>query len=190
MIAAARATATALVLLSLAACAPVAAPLDELPPAEPLPDAAGSWLELGRRLLASGQPVQAENAFIRSLQVEGMSAAALTGAGVAAQRQGLLTEAVRYFERAKEIDPGSVAAHNNLGAALYGLGDIRAAHHAFRTAFALSSGGSPEAERNLGMAELAIARAEAENADAQETPEKLRRTGSAQYKLIVAPGQG
>ncbi|HET7410247.1 MAG TPA: tetratricopeptide repeat protein [Paracoccaceae bacterium] len=158
-----------------------------------LPDAAESWLALGTGLLAAGQPDRAEDAFIRSLRVEGVTAAAFTGAGVAAHRQGLLTEATRYFERAKEIDPGSVAAHNNLGAALYGLGRLRAARHAFRTAFDLSGGTSGKAAQNLGMAELAIARAGASGppqaaGPRKSPPRKLQRVGSAAYKLVVTPG--
>lgn len=180
-------------LSGLAACGLVPQnPLDALPPAEAmaetLPESTASWMDLGLRLLEANQPVQAERAFIRSLRVEGMTAAALTGAGVAAQRQGLLTEAIRYYERAKELEPDSVAVHNNLGAALFGLGELYPARQAFKTAFALSSGTSTEAEQNLGMADLAIARAEAANPPPAENPQKLQRTGSAEYKLIVSSG--
>lgn len=175
------------VLSGLTACEIVPqGPLDGLPPAEALPEPTASWMDLGLRLLAANQPVQAERAFIRSLRVEGMTAAALTGAGVAAQHQGLLTEAMRYYERARELDPDSVAVHNNLGAALFGLGELYPARQAFKTAFALSSGASTEAAQNLGMADLAIARAEAANSTPAENPQKLQRTGSAEYKLIVA----
>ncbi len=187
------AVALGLALPVLAGCELIApGPLDALPSAEVLPEAlpeqATSWMDVGLRLLDSNQPVEAENAFVRSLRVEGMTAAALTGAGVAAQRQGLLTEAVRYYERAKELEPDSVAAHNNLGAALYGLGELYPARQAFKTAFALSSGASAEAAQNLDMAELAIARAEAANPPLAENPQKLQRTGVAQYKLIVSSG--
>lgn len=183
----------ALALVALAGCELAAPhPVVELPPATTLPEPTGSWFDLGTKLLAAGQPAQAHDAFIRSMRVEGMTAAAFTGAGVAAQRQGLLTEAKRYFERAKELDPGSIAAHNNLGAALYGLGEIQAARHAFRIAFALSSGASKQAAQNLTMAELAIARTEAEAAAGEPpllpNPRRLQRLGSAEYKLIGAPG--
>ena len=187
----ARSVTLGLVLSGLAACELVPqGPLDDLPAAEAmpetLPEPTASWMDLGLRLLAADQPVQAERAFIRSLRVEGMTAAALTGAGVAAQRQGLLTEAIRYYERAKELETDSVAAHNNLGAALFGLGELYPARQAFKTAFALSSGTSREAAQNLGMADLAIARAEAANPPRYESPQKLQRTGSAEYKLIVS----
>lgn len=196
IVGAGRPAVAAMVLLALAGCATLppemtAAPPEpegptaELTPSEALPQPTGSWIDLGRRLLAANQPMQAEHAFIRSMRVEGMTATALTGAGIAAQRQGLLTEAVRYFERAKELDPASVAAHNNLGAALYGLGEIHAARQAFRTAFALSSGTSREAAQNLGMADLAVAQAEADAEPAADA-RNLQRTGSAQYKLIMA----
>ena len=177
----------ALLLAAVAGCQAPLDPVEQLPGAEPLPDASGSWMQLGRSLLAAGQPEQAEAAFIRSLRVEGMSAAALTGAGVAAQRQGLLTEAKRYFERAKEIDPESVAVHNNLGAAFYGLGELQSARQSFRIAFALSSGASQEAGRNLQMAELAIERAEAENPPLAENPIAVQRMGSGVYRLTASP---
>ena len=177
--------------LALAGCAQQH-PTAELPPATPLPEQAEDWFDLGTRLLAAGEPAQAEDAFIRSLRVEGMTAAALTGAGVAAQRQGLLTEAKRYFERAKELEPTSIAAHNNLGAALFGLGELQAARHAFRIAFALSSGASQQAAQNLEMTELAIARAEAAAAITEQPvalhTQNVQRSGSTTYKLIGMPG--
>ena len=187
------AIALGLALPVLAGCELMApGPLDALPSAgvlpEALPEHATSWMGVGLELLDSGEPAEAEQAFLRSLRVEGITAAALTGAGVAAQRQGLLTEAVRYYERAKEIEPESVAAHNNLGAALYGLGELYPARQAFKVAFALSNGASMEAAQNLDMAERAISRAEAANPRLAENPQKLQRTGSAQYKLIVSSG--
>lgn len=177
--------------LALAGCAPgTQQPSVELPPATPLPEHAESWFDLGTELLAAGESAQAEDAFIRSLRVEGATAAAFTGAGVAAQRQGLLTGAKRYFERAKEIEPTSIAAHNNLGAALFGLGELHAARHAFHIAFALSSGASQQAAQNLEMTELAIARAEARIAEEPVAlhTQNVQRSGSTTYKLIATPG--
>ena len=182
----ARAAAVALAVIALAGCAQPIDPMAALPPADPLPEPTGSWFDLGRTLLARGQPVQAEDAFIRSLRIEGMTAATFTGAGVAARRQGLLTEAKRYFERAKEMEPTSVAAHNNLGAVLFDLGELQAARHSFTTAFALSSGSSDEAAQNLTMTDLAIAEAESRERTLLENPRKLQRTGSAEYRLFAA----
>ncbi|MEL6997699.1 MAG: tetratricopeptide repeat protein [Pseudomonadota bacterium] len=136
----------------------------------------------------------ARDAFIRSIRVEGASAAALTGAGLAAEKQGLLNEAQRFFERARLLAPDSVLAHNNLGAVHYRLGEYHAARRAFRTAFALSSGANQVAAKNLTMSELAIARA-SEGADVVvRNPIQLMRLGSGHYTLQpdepVEPGEG
>lgn len=183
-----RAAALALAIVALTGCDPAGqSPIAALDPAEPLAEPDTSWLVEGNRLLSANRPDEAHAAFVRSLRVEGMTAAALTGAGVAAERRGLLTEARRHFERAKQLDPESVAAHNNLGAVLYAMGDFHAARQAFRTAFALSSGASEEAEQNLGMAELAIGRAEQAEPDLAGTGVVVQRVGSAGYRLTREP---
>lgn len=162
-------------------------PLDELEAPPPLPAPETSWLDLGRKLLAADQPDQAGDAFVRSLRVEGVTAAALTGAGVAAERQGMLSEARRHFEAARARAPGSVTAHINLGAVLYRLGELHAARRAFRAALELSDGTSEIAARNFAISEAAIRRAE--TAAAGDAGEPLRdqhrveRTGPTRYRL-------
>jgi Flp pilus assembly protein TadD len=165
------------------------APLAELepPPALPQPQPETTWLDLGRRLLADDRPEEAGNAFIRSLRVEGVTAAALTGAGVAAERQGMLTEARRYFDQARLRAPGSVTVQNNLGAVLYRLGERQAARNAFRAALALSNGTSEVAARNLAISVLAIRRAEAKQGPLlARNPHQLERLGQARYRLFAA----
>ena len=115
-------------------------PLADLAAPPPLPQPRTSWADLGMQLLADDRPEQAHDAFIRSLRVEGVTAAALTGAGVAAERQGMLTEAQRLFGQASLRAPGSAMVQNNLGAVLYQLGEFYAARRAFQAALALSHG--------------------------------------------------
>ena len=167
-------------------------PLAQLtPPRElPPPDLRGTYLNLGRSLLASNQPDLAHDAFIRSIRVEGLTAAALTGAGLASERQGLLREAKRYFLRAKTLSPESVLAHNNLGVVLYRLGEYHEAKQAFRAAFALSSGTNSVAQHNLGLADFAIAREEGRTLELAENPVAIRRLGSGVYTLSDKPAEG
>ncbi|HLS19422.1 MAG TPA: tetratricopeptide repeat protein [Paracoccaceae bacterium] len=165
--------------------------------------APGPWLALGLRLLDEGDDLHAERAFIRSLRVEGPSAAAFTGAGIAASRQGLLTRAIRHFEHARELDPHYAAAHNNLGAALYAQGDYRGAERAFRAAYRAADSDRVEITKNLAMSEMALREigaepeaaatmltALAENEDAQPVNTgigTLQRIGRSGYRLSPGP---
>lgn len=161
-------------------------PLAELEPAAKLPPTKGTYLNMGRQLLASNQPDLAQDAFIRSLRTEGVTAAALTGAGLASERQGLMHDARRYFEHAVLLAPNSVVAQNNLGAVLYRIGDYHSARRAFQAAFALSSGTSRIAEQNLGMTDMALARAEGLEMPMDPNPVPLQRLGTGEY-IIGTP---
>lgn len=177
------------ILLALALCACQFGqpdPLAELEPAAKLPPTNGTYLNMGRQLLASNQPDLAQDAFIRSLRTEGVTAAALTGAGLASERQGLMHDARRYFEHAVRLAPNSVIAQNNLGVVLYRMGDYQAARRAFQTAFALSSGTSRIAEQNLGMTDMALARAEGRELPMSPNPVPLQRLGTGEY-IIGTP---
>lgn len=153
--------------------------LDPAPaPAEDLSD-----LERGLALLRAGAPGQAHRAFMRALRTGRRPAAALTGAGLAAEARGMLTPARRYFEMARDLAPHSDVVHNNLGVVLYRLGEYEAAERSFRTAFALSSGQNRAALGNLHRAEA--------RADARLVPpdpavsHRLQRTGKGSYRLVA-----
>jgi len=135
------------------AVAPEASAISETP--QP-----ASYLSLGNKLLAAREPDLAMKAFLSSMSVEGITVEAMTGAGIAAQQQGLLITARRYFEQASQLAPDSVIAHNNLGVVLYTLKEYYPAREEFKSAFALSSGRSERAMQNLDRAEAAIARIE------------------------------
>ena len=159
----------------------------KLTAADPLPTPASSYLDLGRSLLQQNRVDLARDAFIRSLRTEGASAAALTGAGIAAERQGLLNDAKSFFLRARKVAPQSVLAHNNLGAVHYRLGEYHAARRAFQAAFALSSGSNSIAGKNLGLAEIAIQRAKDNSPQPARNPIQLQRLGSGAYTLQRDP---
>jgi tetratricopeptide (TPR) repeat protein len=157
------------------------------PPPSPLPEPETTWLDLGRELLAGDRPEEAGEAFVRSLHVEGVTAAALTGAGLAAERQGMLAEARRHFEAARLHAPRSATAHLNLGVVLYRMGELHAARRAFQAALELSGGTSEFARRNIAVSDAAIRRAEtaAMGPDAPNAPH-VERIGPARFRLIGA----
>jgi Tfp pilus assembly protein PilF len=172
--------------LALAGCAmpPMDAGLE--PPREQRPAAGESYLALGSRLLAQNEPALAMKAFNVSLSAEGISAEAMTGAGVAAARQGLLTTARRYFENARDLAPGSATAHNNLGVVLFWLRDYDAAAAAFRSALALPGGDSEAVRRNLARTEAALARLEEEGGDESAISQRVVRLGTSAFLLTEA----
>ena len=143
-----------------------------------------SYLSLGKRMLAAREPDLAMKAFLTSMSTDGISAEAMTGAGIAAQQQGLLTSARRYFERARRLAPDSVIAHNNLGVVLYKLKEYYPARNAFRRAYALSNGKSEMAERNLNRAEATIARMEKIPKTDPAISHDVIRLGTSEFRLI------
>jgi Tfp pilus assembly protein PilF len=145
-----------------------------------------SYLSFGKRMLAAREPDLAMKAFLTSMSVEGISAEAMTGAGIAAQQLGLLTSARRYFEQARGLAPNSVVAHNNLGVVLYMLKEYYPARSAFRRAYALSSGKSEMAERNLNRAEATIVRMEVVPKTNPAISHNVIRLGTSEFRLIEA----
>jgi Tfp pilus assembly protein PilF len=147
---------------------------------------AGSYLSLGKHMLAAREPDLAMKAFLTSMSVDGVSAEAMTGAGIAAQQQGLLTSARRYFEQARRLAPDSVTANNNLGVVLYKLKEYYPARNAFRQALALSGGKSEMAERNLNRAEATIAQMEEAAKTDPAISHDVIRLGSSEFRLMEA----
>lgn len=142
----------------------------------PDPIAAGAFF------LRAGEPERAKKAFIQALRTDDRKAEALTGIGIAAERQGHLTEARRYFERARSLAPESVIANNNLGVVLFRMGEYSQARQAFRAAFAISNGTSEIARVNLELSNEAIAAARLE-ADPVVT-HRVQRLGSSEFRLL------
>ena len=162
----------------------VTLPPPEAPIERSLADYGGSWLTAGKRLLSAGEPELAMQAFERSLVLDGPSAEAMTGAGLAAEAQGLLTMAARYFERARDLAPDSVAVHHHLGVVLFRLDEPYRARQAFQTAFALSDGTNPMAMQNLRLSEQVIAEREAKLAVVDAAMNfRVDRRGSSEFKL-------
>jgi Tfp pilus assembly protein PilF len=147
-----------------------------------------SYMSLGARLLYAREPELAQKAFTASLSRDGVSAEALTGIAIALQQQGLLTEARRFLEQARELAPNSVTANNNLGVVLFALKEYYPARDAFRMAFALSSGTSELAERYLNQSEEVIAQIELTGEVDPAITYRVERLGSSEFRLIETGG--
>lgn len=162
------------------------------PPAEVGPAAGESYLALGNRLLSANEPALALKAFTRSISVEGLSAEALTGAGIAARQQGMLGAARRHFQHARDLAPDSAIAHNNLGVALFALKDYDGARAAFRSAVKLAGDEKNEAaRRNLERAEAALAALEGEGAEEPAATQRVVRLGTDVFRIqAVAAATG
>ncbi|MBP1807134.1 tetratricopeptide repeat protein [Rubellimicrobium aerolatum] len=114
-------------------------------------------LATGHRLMASGQPDLALQAFLRAAARDGLTPDTLAGLGSANLRLGRLGQAEGLLRRAVEEDPGFAAAWNNLGVLLMEREHHGEASEAFRRAYAADSGGSDTIRDNL---RLALARME------------------------------
>lgn len=169
-------------LLLLAAC-DAGAP--ELPGGRPSPPR--TQLELGLRLLKHNQAQMALNAFNRSLAEEGVSAGAMTGAGVAMARLHRRKDAERFLRGALDLDPNSVAAHNALGVLLYDEGDYAAAAAELQTALTLTDGADPSIATNLGIVETALANAKMEDGSVDDFQFDLVQYGGGVYRLEPRP---
>ena len=152
------------------------------PPLARRPDV--TYLELGKAMLAAREPELALRAFNTSLSLEGFTAEAMTGAGIAAHRQGLVTLARRYFEKARDLAPDSIIARNNLGVVLFLLKEYYEARDEFRTAWRLSGENSDTARRNLDLVEETIALIEAGEKPDPAATQAVVRLGSDQFRLI------
>lgn len=119
-------------------------------------------LELGLRLLKSGEPTLALSAFNRALGQGDVTAEALTGVGVALHRLGRRKESVRFLRSAIDVDPNFAIARNNLGVLLYELGDVPGAVSEFEIAYALTEGLDRDVATNLGIAETVSAQTRVE----------------------------
>jgi len=160
------------------------ADLEPPPVVEPAPTQ--TYLGLGSRLIAAREPELALKAFQTSLAVEGISAQAMTGAGIASQQQGLLHEARRYLEQASLLAPESPTAHSNLGVVLLQLKEYHAARDEFRSAFALSSGADELAAHNLNRTQEIIEAIEQNPGTDPTISHDVVALGGGQFKLVEA----
>ncbi|RMF40345.1 MAG: tetratricopeptide repeat protein [Alphaproteobacteria bacterium] len=137
---------------------------------------------VGHRLMAAGEYELALRRYEEALVRDPGSVPALIGVGTANQRLGRLKRAEKFLVRAVELAPDSVAGWNNLGVVRYKLGEYKAAHAAFRTAFALDGGRSESIRRNLELARFRSP--ETVDIDRVASEFELVRRGDGTYLLV------
>ncbi|MEM7269258.1 MAG: tetratricopeptide repeat protein [Pseudomonadota bacterium] len=138
-------------LCALAACAQ--------PGGAAAPSAPTSPLLTGLALLKSDDPSLALGAFKRELSQNGVTPEALAGVGSSLYLLGRAGEAERFLRAAVDLNPNFAIARNNLGVVLYERGDFSGAISELQTAFAITAGLNQGIATNLGIVEVASARA-------------------------------
>jgi Flp pilus assembly protein TadD len=182
-----------LALLLLAGCAGVDGFADLRPAAErPLAldvDRAVDPLQTGHALMSAGEHELARRSFARALIDDPQNPVALVGIGSANQALGRFKQAERFLRAAVEADPRSIVGWNNLGVVLHEQGDVVGAEAAFRLAFLLDSGASPDVTRNFNMA-LASLEQTGETPATDDGDFRLVPLGHGRYFLTTRDPQG
>ncbi|MEM6339797.1 MAG: tetratricopeptide repeat protein [Pseudomonadota bacterium] len=138
-------------------------------------------VEVGHRLVASGEYELAIKSFNRAALENGMDAEILSGLGTANLGLGRLNQAERLLRRATTEHEAWPEIWNNLGVVLMEQGKTPEAMQIFRKAYALDSGQSTDIRDNL---RLAIAKTENSDIGVEEDASyKLVRRGSADYLI-------
>lgn len=112
----------------------------------------GDGLEIGHRLMASGEYELALDAYTVAAGQQGLNVDTLSALGSVNLRLGRLGQAERLLRRAIETDPAFVPAQNNLGVVLMEQGEIGEATEVFRRAYATDNGNSDTIRDNLRLA--------------------------------------
>lgn len=108
-------------------------------------------LEVGHRLMASGEYELALDAYTVAAGQQGLNVDTLSALGSANLRLGRLGQAERLLRRAIETDLTFVPAQNNLGVVLMEQGKIGEATEVFRRAYAMDNGNSDTIRDNLRL---------------------------------------
>lgn len=142
-------------------------------------------LEVGHRLMASGEFELALRAYYRAAAQRGPGADVLSAIGSANLRLGRLGQAEQALRRAIDDDGQFVPALNNLGVVMVERQRWGEARHLFQMAFALDSGRSEEIRENL---RLAIANLENSGYSEENNYNfALVRRGNGRFLLLATP---
>jgi cytochrome c-type biogenesis protein CcmH/NrfG len=108
------------------------------------PSNAAFWSNLGNARRDAGDPVRAEQAYRKGLELDPRSADAANGLGVLLVQQHRAADAIGWFERALAGSPTFIEARLNLGIAYQETGDKDRAADAYRRVLAESGTGAKE----------------------------------------------
>jgi Flp pilus assembly protein TadD len=142
-------------------------------------------LEVGHRLMASGEYELALRSYFRAAAERGADVDTLSAIGAANLRLGRLGQAEQALRRALDRDAAFIPALNNLGVVMAERERWGEARHLFQAAFALDSGRSPEIRENLRLAlvKLEDTRYSREN----DNNFALVRRGDGRFLLLTTP---
>jgi len=142
-------------------------------------------LEVGHRLMASGEYELALKAYLRAAGEQGANVDVLSAIGSANLALGRLGQAERILRRAVEVDPSFVPAQNNLGVVLLEAGKLGEARATFQRAYALDSGKTDSIRENLKQTIAAIEKTIYATGEVAEKPSMaLVRRGQGSYVLL------
>jgi len=95
------------------------------------PRLGGAWDDLGRALLAAGDPARARDALARALTLKPGDRQILATLATLERDLGDFPSAAEHYRALIALDPDTVALRNNLGACLIAIGDRAAAREVF-----------------------------------------------------------
>jgi len=102
------------------------------------PDKFRPHYNLGKEYVKNDLFVEAEQEFLRAVEIDDQKAKAQMSLGALYVRVGQPARAIAYLERAASLDQYNPDIYHNFGIAYYGTGDYRAAARAFQQVLALN----------------------------------------------------
>ncbi|MEM8786632.1 MAG: tetratricopeptide repeat protein [Pseudomonadota bacterium] len=142
-------------------------------------------LKLGHQLSRVGEDEAALEAYYQAAVQHGFTPEILTAIGNASLRLGRVNQAERVLRQSLDQNDQLPSTWNALGIALHTKGQMGEAREAFRVAYALDSGASPEIQANLQKLDEDLDQPLAEAPE--ETEFKLVRHGNGKYLLVENP---
>lgn len=153
------------------------------PPVDPGGEAVDG-LQVGHRLMESGEHELALRAYLRAAAEQGVNVDVLSALGSANLQLGRLGQAEQLLRQAIREDAGFVPALNNLGVVLMEQGHVGEARVLFQQAYANDSGQTDSIRENLRRAIALTENPGYTDDNEQEQGFSLVRRGKGQYELL------
>lgn len=153
------------------------------------------WNKKGITLLFLQHNKEAQKCFEQALRIDKNSAEAMNNRGFVAQMQKQYNQAIKWYNKALAVRPGSATFHYNLGAAYFGKHDFDKAAQEYRTAYQLDSEIFQRVSKTGVMAQSSspedraafsfmVAKMYAQAGDLERSLEYLRKAMEDGYKNI------